>query len=159
MKNDAEIDLSREIVQMRKIIVYGAALWAFTFAVLHFVWATGFYIFLPEDLAAKAFEQTWFLIYDLTAGFLCLFGAALIFLSAYRFGNPRFRAAVKILLIAGTIVLVFRAVAGIGKFIYLLFQKQSFSEVLAYWDLWFCLGAGLFAVSLRQIKYAKKTII
>lgn len=159
MKNDAEIDLSREIVQTRKIIVYGAALWAFAFAVLHFVWAAGFYIFLPEEQASKAFGQRWFLIYDLAAGFLCIIGTVLIFLSANRFGSPRFRVAVKILLIAGTIILVLRAVAGIGKFIYLLFQKQSFSEVLAYWDLWFCLGAGLFAASLWQIKYAKKTII
>lgn len=151
MKNNAEIDLSRKVSQMEKITIFGAAAWTIVFGVLHFVWAAGFYIFLPEELAAKAFGRKWFLIYDFTAGFLCIVGAILVFLSANRFGNSRFRAAVKILIFTGTIILVLRAVAGIGKFIYLLFQKQSLPEALSYWDLWFCLGASLFALILWQI--------
>lgn len=132
------------------VAVFGAAVWAIAFAVLHFAWAAGFYIFLAKDLASKAFEQKWFLAYDLAAGFLCVVGAILIFLSAYPLGNRSFRRTVTIFAVFGTVILVLRAVAGIGKILYFLVQKQSFAEAISFWDLWFCLGAVFFTASLWQ---------
>lgn len=151
MNKDSEIGSGEIIFQTEKLTFYGAAAWAFVFAVLHFVWAAGFYIFLPENLASKAFAQRWFLIYDLAAGFSCLIGAVMILYLAYSFGDKSFRAGVKFLMIVGTVILVLRAIAGIGKFLYVLLQKQSLAESISFWDLWFCLGAGLFALSLSNV--------
>jgi hypothetical protein len=51
---------------------YAAALWALIFAVLHVVWAMCCYIGLDQGLSRKAFQQRWFLIYDLVVAGLCV---------------------------------------------------------------------------------------
>ena len=44
---------------------YCAALWALIFTLLHLIWAAGWYVDLQQDQARKAFQKTWFVVYDL----------------------------------------------------------------------------------------------
>jgi hypothetical protein len=53
---------------------YGAALWALIFSLLHVVWAAGWYVGLQAEEARKAFDQPWFLAYDLIVAGICAFG-------------------------------------------------------------------------------------
>jgi hypothetical protein len=46
-------------------LAYGAGLWALIFAVLHIVWAAGWHVGLRAEQARKAFDQPWFVAYDL----------------------------------------------------------------------------------------------
>lgn len=57
-------------------VAYAAAVWALTFSALHVVWAAGWYVGLDQESARRAFQQPWFLTYDLVVAAVCLVGAA-----------------------------------------------------------------------------------
>lgn len=140
--------------------IYGAMFWAAAFAVLHFAWALGWHFGLSEDAARKAFEQKWFLAYDIIAGVLCLLGAFIAFKLIRSFENRRLQLTVEFFALVGTAILILRAAAGIIQSFYLLASGKSASEALAFWDLWFCLGAILFGAScwsLRQTDIYEKS--
>ena len=132
--------------------VYGAALWAFLFAVLHVAWAAGWYIGLDAEQARAAFQQTWFWTYDLIAAAMCALGVivSLAILRTWKRGLPR--TILSLLLWSGTGLLVLRGAAGIIKIIYLAANGNSVLEPAAFWDFWFCLGAVLFCLAIRQTR-------
>lgn len=133
-------------------IEYGAALWAFAFAALHFVWAMGWYIGVDAESARKAFERRWFLIYDLIAAGLCFLAVALALALVQSWGRrlPSFLINVTAWTCAG--VLALRGAAGGVFAVYLAAVGNSLSSVLSFWDLWFCLGAVLFAASIWRFR-------
>ncbi len=124
-----------------------AALWALIFAALHVVWATGWYIGLDQEFARKAFQQRWFLIYDLAVAGLCALAVcvALALVRPWRERLPR--PLVGSLAWCGTGVLVLRGGAGALQTGYLVATGRRIQAVFWIWEVWFCLGAALFGLS------------
>lgn len=133
--------------RVKKIIAYGAALWAVIFALLHFAWAAGWYVGLDAEQAQKAFRQKWFLLYDIIAGVLCLFGAIIVLGIAQDRKENSTRKIINWLAWLGTSLLILRGGAGIIKIIYLVIAGKSVDSA-AFWDVWFCFGAVLFGLTV-----------
>jgi len=126
---------------------YGAALWALIFAFLHLAWAAGWYIGLPAEKMQEAFQQTWFLVYDLIAAGMCLVAVFLASALIHQWGQ---RLPGRLLLFFGwsaTGILSLRGVAGVIKIAYLAAIGENIANLLFLWDFWFCLGAALFGLS------------
>jgi len=132
----------------RPWIEYGAALWALIFAVLHVVWAMGWYIGLDADAARKAFERGWFLAYDLIAAGLCLLGVGLALALIQSWGRRLPRSLISVLAWGCAGILALRAGASVIHLAFLAAAGNNVWSVLSFWDAWFCLGAILFAVSV-----------
>ena len=132
---------------------YGAALWALIFAALHVVWAAGWYIGLQEEQARRAFQQTWFLVYDLVAAMICALGVIVALAFVQLWGQHLSRRLLSIFAWCGTGLLVLRGAAGIIKIIYLAAIGRSILDPMALWDVWFCLGAVLFSLMIWQFRH------
>lgn len=137
---------------------YGAALWAIVFSLLHFVWAAGWYIGLDAEQAQKAFQQNWFLIYDIIAGVLCLFGAIIALAISQNLKKSSTRKIISWLAWLVTGLLILRGAIGIMKIIYLLIIEKSISSA-AFWDIWFCVGAVLFSSAVWRFERMKERLI
>jgi hypothetical protein len=130
---------------------YGAALWSVLFAALHAAWAAGWYVGLPADQARRAFQRTWFWVYDITAGVLCALGVIIALALVRPLERHLFHKLFSLLAWCGTGLLVLRAAAGVTKIIYLaLVVGRDAPHTAALWDVWFCLGAVLFILAIRQ---------
>jgi hypothetical protein len=129
--------------------LYGAALWSFIFGILHVLWASGFYILLPTDKAAGAFEQRGFYIYNLVVIGACLVGVLLALIQS-NFINTRIpNSVIRIFGYSVVILLSLRGIAGIIHILYLIsFGGKSLSPMSLY-DVWFCLGGFLFYLNLK----------
>lgn len=127
-------------------IEYGAALWAFIFALLHVAWAAGWYIGLDEETAGTAFARRWFLIYNLIAAGLCFFAVAAALAPVQFWGRRLPRRLVGTIISGAAAILILRGGAAVIKAIYPAING-GISSALPFWDWWFCLGAALFAVS------------
>ncbi len=127
-------------------VEYGAALWAFVFALLHVAWALGWYVGLDVEMAREAFRQSWFLIYDLIAAGLCFLAVAAARAPAQFWGRRLPRLLVGTVVSGCAAILILRGGAAVVRAIYLT-MTGGVSLVLPFWDWWFCLGAGLFAAS------------
>lgn len=126
---------------------YAAALWALIFAVLHVTWAAGWYIGLDAERAREAFQQRWFLIYDLVVAALCAL-AVLVALALVRpWGTRLPRALVGGLAWCGSAVLILRGGAGAAQTLYVAATGRSILVMDRFWELWFCIGAVLFGVT------------
>jgi hypothetical protein len=128
-------------------IGHAAALWALIFAVLHVVWATGWYIGLDPELSRKAFQQRWFLIYDLVVAGLCALAVWVALALVQPWGRQLPRALVGGLAWCGTAVLVLRGGAGAAQTVYVAAAGRNILQIYRLWEVWFCLGAVLFAAS------------
>jgi hypothetical protein len=128
-------------------VAYGAALWALVFAVLHVVWATGWYIGLPTEWAQKAFAQPWFLAYDLVvAGIGSL--AVLVALALVRpWGRRLPRWLVGLFAWGGTGLLVLGCVVSVVRILYLVVKGTFVAHPMYPGNLFFYLGAVLFGLS------------
>jgi hypothetical protein len=126
---------------------YGAALWALIFAVLHVVWATGWYVGLNEELSRQAFQQRWFLIYDLVVAGLCALAVWVALALVQPWGRRLPRLLVGGLAWCGTALLVLRGGAGAVQTAYVLATGRSILVVYRLWEVWFCVGAILFGLS------------
>ena len=62
-------------MNLKAIPGYAAALWSAVFAALHFIWAAGWYVGLPEEITRQAFAKPWFLAFDLFVAGLCVVAA------------------------------------------------------------------------------------
>ncbi len=133
-------------------IEYSAALWALIFAALHVAWAMGWYIGLDSESMKKAFERRWFLIYDLIAAGLCFLAVALALALVQSWGRRLPRLLLSVTAWTCATILALRGAAGVVKAVYLAAVGNSLSSVLSFWDLWFCLGAGLFAASVWRFR-------
>ncbi len=126
---------------------YAGAIWALIFALLHVVWAMGWYVGLPAEEMRKAFQQTWFLVYDLIAAGMCAVAATLALALIHQWGR---RLPDRLLVFAGwsaTVILGLRGIAGVVKIAYLGITGEDIANPLFLWDFWFCLGAILFGLS------------
>lgn len=135
---------------------YGAALWALIFAALHVAWALGWYVGLDKELARQAFQRRWFLVYDLVAACLCVVAFAVALSLTRQQKQPKPNSLVRKLAWAGTALLALRGAAGVMQDVYLAASGANLRTAAVLWDLWFCLGAVLFGISVWQSSRARK---
>jgi hypothetical protein len=126
---------------------YGAAIWAFSFSVLHVVWATGWYVGLHQESARRAFEQPWFLVYDLGVAVVCALAVAVALALVQPWGRRVPRRLVGVLAWSGTGLLVFRGGSGAAQSLYFAATGRNVVAVSLFWEIWFCVGAALFSLS------------
>jgi hypothetical protein len=126
---------------------YGAAFWAFVFAVFHIIWAMGWYVGLDPESARIAFAKTAFLIYDIAVAGMCLFAVPVALALVMPWGRRQPRWLLGFFAWTGTGLLVIRSLASIVQGGYLLAAGQFPIEIGFIWELWFYLGAILFGVS------------
>ena len=110
----------------------------------------GWYVGLNHESARQAFQRRWFLMYDLVAAGLCVlaFGVALALVQP---GGRRLPySLVGLLALVGTGLLAVRGVAGVAQNVYLATVSRHLPNAAALWDVWFCVGAILFGVSVWQ---------
>lgn len=137
---------------------YAAALWALVFAVLHVVWATGWYVGLDPELSRKAFEQRWFLIYDLVVAAVCALAVFVALALVRPWGARLPRVVVGGLAWCGTALLALRGGAGAAQTLYLAATGRNVLEIDRIWEVWFCVGAALFGVSTWRFWRAPRTL-
>lgn len=133
---------------------YGAALWALIFALLHIVWAAGWYVGLPAEKAQEAFQKPWFFAYNLIAAGMCAVAVPLALALIQQWGK---RLPFRLLVFGGstaTVILALRGSAGIIKIAYLAAIGEDIANPLFFWDFWFCLGAVLFGLSTWNFRRA-----
>jgi hypothetical protein len=135
---------------------YAAASWALIFAVLHVVWAMGWYVGLDQELARKAFQQRWFLIYDLVVAGLCIVAVWVALALAQPWGMRLPRTIVSGLAWFGSVLLILRGGAGAAQTAYLALTNRSVLVVHRLWEVWFCLGAFLFGLSTWRFSSASR---
>lgn len=126
---------------------YAAALWALTFAVFHFVWASGWYPGLDAERARIAFAIRWKLIYDIVAGVMCVVAVPVALALTMPWGQRLPRRLVGFFAWTGTGLLVLRSVASLIQTAYFVATDQFSLAAMGIWEPWFYLGATLFAVS------------
>jgi hypothetical protein len=126
---------------------YCAASWALSFAVLHIVWAAGWHIGLQAEQARKAFEQHWFLAYDLVVAILCLIAVPVALALVQPWGHRLPRWALGLLAWGGTAFLALRSGTSIMQIVYKIAKGTFAAQPLHLWELWFCIGAVLFGLS------------
>ncbi len=121
-------------------------MWALVFTALHLAWAAGWYVGLHQESARRAFEQRWFLVYDVIVAGVCALGVfvALGLVQTWGLRVPRFLMSV--LAWGGTGALALRGGAGALQASYLAATGRLVSPVAWFWEGWFCLGALLFGL-------------
>ncbi|MGH7644154.1 MAG: hypothetical protein ACREMR_01075, partial [Gemmatimonadales bacterium] len=134
-------------------VAYAAALWTLLFCGFHVVWAAGWYVGLDPQAARQACERTWFLIFDLVvlvvAG-LYLLAVPVALALAQPWGRRLPRRLLGGLAWAGTGLLVVRGGGGAVQTLYWAATGRNVLERLLVWEVWFCLGALLFWLSVRR---------
>ena len=135
---------------------YGAALWALVFAALHVAWALGWYVGLDQEPARQAFQRRWFLMYDLVAAGLCVVAFAVALALAQQWGQRIPYSLVSKLAWGGTVLLALRGAAGVAQDVYRATFGGNMRAASVLWDLWFCLGAMLFGISVWKFSRARK---
>ena len=124
-----------------------AALWALIFALLHVVWACGWYVGLDPVLSRQAFQQRWFLAYDLVVAALCALAAWVALGLVRPRGGRRPRGQLMVLAWSATGILALRGAAGAVQTLHQAALGRDVLEIYRLWEAWFCLGAVLFGVS------------
>jgi len=137
---------------------YFAAAWSFVFAVLHVIWACGWYIGLNAEGAAKAFQKPWLLVFDLAVAELCIVAMFLgLALARPRERRRRYRRVVLSMSYAAAAILTLRGVAGLSQAAYILASGRDIIVRLAGWDVWFCLGGMLFTLATARFRKVSET--
>ena len=126
---------------------YGAAVWSFVFAIFHTIWAMGWYVGLNPESASIAFAKTSFLIYDIVVAVICAFAVLVALALVMPWGRRLPRWLVGFFAWTGTGLLAVRSVASVVHGVYFIVTGQFPLEIRGVWELWFYLGAILFAVS------------
>lgn len=150
------MDASRARSLPATMAAYAACAWAVAFAAPHFWWALGVSAGFPgntEDYRA-AFGRTWFLVYDLVAGFACV-AATLVALALGRSWGRRIPYRILLAAAWGTCaLLVLRG--GLGVLLLgwnLLGTATGDAEQVHPMSLviepWFLIGGVLFGVAAR----------
>ncbi len=130
---------------MRTAFACAAAAWAAIFSVLHVVWAMGWPVGLNAEAMREAFRRPWFLAYDVTVAAACALGAAVALASVQPWGR-RFPKVTRAFLWVGTVVLLLRGGTGALQRAYHAATGAEVPLMTTFWDLWFALGAVLFAL-------------
>ena len=125
---------------------YAAGAWALAFAVPHFYWAAGGCVGVPGDVC-EAGLPTWFLVYDLVAGVLCVAGALVALALVRSWGRIVVRRRLAWI---GGAVLVLRGGVGIvqdGLVLAGVVGSERGWEPTMLYDPWFLLGGVLFGAA------------
>ncbi len=138
---------------------YAASLWALIFAVLHLVWAAGWYIGLDAEQARKAFDRTWFMVYDLVVAGMCALAVPVALALVQPWGRRLPRRLVGVLAWGGTALLLLRAGGSVVQGLYLAATGTPIATLLRFWELWFYLGAFLFCLSTWRFWSARPPTI
>ncbi len=133
---------------------YGAALWSLVFAVFHVVWALGWYVGLDAEMARKAFQVTWKLVYDLVIAGMCVLGVFLALAFVRPWGRRLPRCGINFVGWCATGLLLLRSGGSIVQTIYfaLAGKLMSILHPMALWELWFYLGTTLFCLSFWRFR-------
>ncbi|HMF89226.1 MAG TPA: DUF3995 domain-containing protein [Candidatus Angelobacter sp.] len=133
---------------------YAAASWSLVFGVFHAIWAMGFYIGLDAE-AAKAFQTTWKLVFDVVIVGVCVLGVLLALAFVQPWGRRLPQRGVNFVGWCAVGLLLLRSVGSVVQMIYFVITGRSaqiLHDPMALWELWFYLGAALFFVSFQQFK-------
>lgn len=127
-------------------------MWALIFALLHVVWAMGWYVGLVEERAHQAFQQTWFLVYDLIVAGACVLAVAVALALVQPWGRRLPDRLISLLAWGGTGLLALRGGAGVVQVAYLAAMGRDVADPMVLWEVWFCLGAVLFGLSAWRFR-------
>src|SRR5262245_3688059 len=130
------------------VIIYAAAGWALIFAVLHIVWAAGWYIGLDPVQAQAAFAVPWKLAYDLVIAGTCIVAVPVALALVMPWGRRVPRGLLGTLLWIGASLLLLRAVASVIQNAYLVVTGHFSWRAMGVWEPWFYLGATLWGITL-----------
>jgi len=129
------------------VLAYAAAAWASLFAVLHGVWAAGWYIGLQADEARRAFERPGFLAFDIIVAGMCTLAAAVALALVRPWGRRVPRWLVGLLAWGATGLLALRGGTAAIQVLYMIISGTFAAHWMLLWEVWFCLGAVLFGLS------------
>ena len=124
---------------------YGAAIWAFTFAVFHIVWAAGWYPLLNADEARIAFAVPWKWAFDVAVAGMCVIAVPVALAPVTSLGQHVPRPMMFRLSVVGSALLVLRSTASLVQAGYLVATGRFAG--FGIWEPWFYLGAVLFSLS------------
>jgi len=122
-----------------------AGLWAGAFAIAHVYWAFGGRLGVPASTEPMS-QRTWFLIYDVSAGVLCLLAVVLLVAFARACKESVPPPALLVAVRVGCAVLALRALVGLAGDLFLMTRGELGAAML--FDIWFLAGALLFAAAL-----------
>ncbi|MBZ5574807.1 MAG: DUF3995 domain-containing protein [Acidobacteriia bacterium] len=133
---------------------YGAARWSLVFAVLHTVWATGWYVGLDAEIARKVFQTTWKLVYDIVIAGMCVLGLFLALAFIQPWGQRLPRWGINFVGWCATGLLLLRSGGSIVQMIYLavIGKLNNILHPMVLWELWFYLGTTLFCLSFWRFR-------
>jgi hypothetical protein len=128
-----------------------AAAWSLIFAAPHFWWALGVSWAFPGDADdfEGAFDRTWWLVYDLVVGFLCLLGAAVALALVQPWGRALPARLLRTAVRSGAVLLLLRGALGVVPMVWSLLSGASddvhpWSYVI---EPWFLVGGILFGLA------------
>jgi hypothetical protein len=124
------------------------------FAVLHALWAMGWYIGLNAK-TAEAFQTTWKLVFDIVIAGVCVLGVFLALAFVQPWGRRLPRLAINFVGWCATGLLLLRSGGSIVQIIYFaaVGKLRSILHPMAMWELWFYLGTVLFCLSFWQFRH------
>jgi hypothetical protein len=132
---------------------YAAAIWSLVFAVFHAIWAMGFYVGLDAEMAAKAFQTTWKLVYDVIVVAICVLGVLLGLAFVQPWGRRLPQRWVTLVGWCAVGLLLLRSVGSVAQMIYFLIAgklAKILHSPMTLWELWFYLGTALFFVAFQR---------
>ena len=112
---------------------------------MHVIWATGWYIGLNQEFARQAFQQRWFLVYDLIVAGICAIAVIVALALVQRWGQRLPFWLVSLLAWTGAVLLSLGTVVGMLRTIYLAYANGEMIGI-PFGNVWTCLGAVLFGV-------------
>ena len=130
-----------------------AAAWSLIFAAPHVWWALGVSWAFPgnADDFARAFDRTWWLVYDLVVAVLCIVGAALALALVQPWGRALPAKLLRAAVWSGSALLLLRGALGVAPMVWSLLRGTS--NELHPWSYviepWFLLGGILFGLAAR----------
>lgn len=119
--------------------------WSLIFAAPHFYWAVGGRAGLGAQAAAAdaALQQTWFAVYNVTAGCLAIVGVSVAVTLAKGWGGQRLRRWLLIAATAAAVTLLLRGVLGVALLAVSLLRGMFDDDtpaILLAIEPWFLVG-------------------
>ena len=143
-----------------RVVAMAAALWALSFGVVHLCWAVGQFVGLDPVAAREAFARPWMRAYNAAVIVACALGVPIALALAMPWGRAltgsSFRgSSFRWLAIAGTGLLVLRAIASLVQATICLTTGGCTLREIGRWEPWFYLGAALFVLDLMPFLRAR----
>ncbi len=130
-----------------------AAAWSLLFAAPHFWWAVGVSWAFPGDADDfdRAFDRTWWLVYDLVVGLLCLVAAGLALALVQPWGRALPAKLLHAAVWSGAVLLLVRGALGVVPIVWgLLSGSAKDVHPWAYViEPWLLVGGILFGLAAR----------